>query len=211
MIDLDDKDVVAVRRTTDDQRFAIFTDTDVLPFWGQRFWGVVLDTGGDGFGLPVRYGSVCPAPGGWSLRQLICVVQARMAAEHARAPGAGALAVLEALGHAVRQMPNGEPLGYGVSFVPGGQASPYRWTVARCGDLALPLCPDPESRQEGITPELVLIVLDQALKEWSERAPYLRQLWSCRNAIRDALAAEIRRVRIVRGEALPGEDAPQPG
>ena len=203
MIDLDEKDVVAVRRTTDDQRFAIFTATDVQPFWGQRFWTAVLDTGGDGFGLPVRYGTACTAPTGWTLRQLICVAQARLALEHARAPEAGALAVLEALGQAVGQLPEGEALGSGVSFVPGGQASPYRWTVARCGDLALPLCPDPESRHEGITPELVLIVLDQALKEWSERAPYLRRLWSCRNAIRDALAAEIRRVRIARGEA-PG-------
>ena len=203
MIDLDEKDIVAERRTGDGERCVLFTNTDVLPYWGQRFWTAVLDTGGDGFGLPVRYGTACTAPTGWTLRQLICVAQARLALEHARAPEAGALAVLEALGQAVRQMPEGEPLGNGVSFDPGGQASPYRWTLARCGDLALPLCPDPESRQEGITPELVLIVLDQALKDWSERAPYLRRLWSCRNAIRDALAAEIRRVRIARGEA-PG-------
>ena len=203
MIDLDEKDIVAVRRTGDGERFVLFLNTDVLPYWGQCFWTAVLDTGGDGFGLPVRYGTACTAPCGWTLRQLICVAQARMALEHARASEAGALAVLEALGQAVGQMPEGEPLGDGVSFASGGQASPYRWTVARCGDLALPLCPDPESRQEGITPELVLIVLDQALKDWSERAPYLRQLWFCRNAIRDALAAEIRRVRVARGEA-PG-------
>ncbi len=205
MIDFDEKSIVAVRRTADDQRFVLFTNTDVLAHWGQRFWGVVLDTGGDGFGTLVRYGTSCTAPSGWTIRQLICVVQARLAAEHARAPEAGGLAVLEALGVAVRQMPEGDVLGNGVSFEPGGPipASPYRWSVARCGDLALPLCPDAESLQEGIAPELLLIVVDQALKEWSDRAPYLRCLWSCRNAVRDALAAEMRRVRIVRGKAPP--------
>jgi hypothetical protein len=111
MIDFDEKAVVAVRRTTDDGRFALFTNTDVLAYWGQRFWGVVLDTGGDGFGTLVRYGTSCRAPSGWTLRQLTRVVQARMTAEHARAPEAGALAVLEALGVAVRQMPEGESLG----------------------------------------------------------------------------------------------------
>jgi hypothetical protein len=204
MIDFDEKSIVSVRRTADDERFALFSNADVLSFWGQKFWTVALDTGGDGFGLSVRYGTVCTAPSGWTLRQLICVVQARMAAEYARAPASGALAALEALGRAIRQLPEGEPLGSGVSFEPGGQVSPYRWTVARCGDLHVQLCPDPKSQEEGIVPELLLIVLDEALKEWSEKAPYLRHLWSCRNAIREALAAEILRVRIVRGDVLPG-------
>jgi hypothetical protein len=200
VIDFDEKDIVSVRRTGDGERFALFLNTDVQPFWGQRFWTAVLDTGGDGLGLQVRYGSVCTAPSGWKMRQLICVAQARLALEHARAPEGGALAVLEALGQAVRQMQEGEPLGNGVSFEPSGQASPYRWTLARCGDLSLPLCPDPASREEGITPEQVLIVVDEALRDWAERAPHVRRLWACRNAVRDALAAEIRRVRVARGE-----------
>lgn len=207
MIDFDEKAVVAVRRTTDDQRFALFLNTDVRPHWGQRFWGVVLDTGGDGFGTLVRYGTSCIAPSGWTIRELICVVHARMAAEHARAPDAGAPAVLEALGDAVMLMPQGEMLGGGVIFESDGRKSPYRWTVARSGDLHLALCPDPESSQEGIAPELLLIVIDQALKEWSERAPYLRCVWKCRAAIRDALAAEVSRVRIVRGDAGANQPA----
>lgn len=207
MIDFNEKDIIAVRRTADGERFALFTNTDVQPFWGQRFWTVVLDTGGDGFGIQIRYGTVCTAPSGWTLRQLICVAQARLALEHARAPESGALAVLEALGQAVRQMPEGEPLGNGVDFVPGGQASPYAWTVALCGDLHLSLCGDPASRDEGITPEQLMIVVDEALREWADRAPYIRRLWACRNAIRAALAAEITRVRIARGE---GEAAGRP-
>lgn len=198
MIDFDETSIVAVRRTGDGERFALFSNADVLPFWSQKFWVAVLDTGADGVGVPVRYGTVCSAPSGWTIRQLVLVVQARMALEHARVPEGGALAVLEALGQAVRQMQAGEPLGAGVEFYPGGLPSPYRWTVARCGDLAIELCPDPESRDEGIAPEQILIVADEALRDWAERAPYISRLWTCRNAVREALAAEIRRVRLAR-------------
>ena len=208
MIDFDEKSIIATRRTADGERFALFTNADVPPFWEQRFWTVVLDTGSDGFGLPVRYGTVSSAPVGWSLRQLVLVVQARMALEHARMPEGGALAVLEALGRAVRQMQAGEQLGAGVEFCPGGQSSPYRWTVARAGELSLALCPDPESRQEGLTPELLLIVLDEALRDWTNRAPYLRRLWAMRDAVREALAAEIRRVRLAR---MVADASGQPG
>jgi len=131
MIDFDEKDLVVTRRTADGERFALFLNSDVQPFWGQKFWTAVLDTGGDGFGLQVRYGTGCTAPSGWTVRQLICVVQARMALEHARMPDAGALAVLEALVQAVTLMPEGEEVGSGVSFEPGWQDSPYRWTFAR--------------------------------------------------------------------------------
>lgn len=206
MIDFDETSIVAVRRTADGERFALFTNADVQAFWEQKFWTVVLDTGGDGFGLPVRYGTVSSAPVGWTLRQLILVAQAR-ALEYGRVPEGGALDVLEALGRAVRQMQAGEPLGAGVEFCPGSQSSPYRWTKARCGDLAIELCPDPESRQEGILPEQLIIVADEALRDWAERAPYISRLWTCRNAVREALAAEIRRVRIARmvaGEAGEG-------
>ncbi len=198
MIDFDEKFIIATRRTADGERFALFTNADVPPYWEQRFWTVVLDTGGDGFGLPVRYGTVSSAPVGWSLRQLVLVAQARLALEHARMPEGGALAVLEALGRVTRQMQAGEPLGAGVEFCPGGQPSPYRWTTARTGDLSLALCPDPESRQEGLTPELLLIVVDEALRDWTDRAPYLRRLWTMRDAVREALAAEMRRVRLAR-------------
>jgi hypothetical protein len=198
MIDFDERSIVAVRRTGDGERFALFSNADVLPFWAQKFWVTVLDTGGDGVGVPIRYGTVSSAPAGWTLRQLILVAQARAALEYVRVPEGGALAVLEALGRAVRQMQAGEPLGAGVEFCAGGQPSPYRWTKARCGDLSIELCPDPESRQEGIVPEQLIIVADEALRDWAERAPYISRLWTCRNAVREALTAEIRRVRLAR-------------
>ncbi len=95
MIDVNQNDIVAVRHT-EDGRFAIFTSTDILAHWNQKFWGVLLDTGGDGHGILVRYGNA-GAPAGWTVRQLILVVQARMAADHARAPQGGALDVMRAL------------------------------------------------------------------------------------------------------------------
>jgi hypothetical protein len=206
MIDFDEKDIVSVRRTGDGERFVFFLGTDVLPYWEQRFWTVVLDTGADGVGVPVKYGTVSSAPVGWSLRQLVLVAQARAALEYARVPEGGAHAVLEQLGRAAKLLPpgnaQGEMPGNGIIFAPGAVASPYRWTVARCGDLAIELCPDPESRQEGVTLEQLIIVADEVLREWAERAPYLSRLWTCRNAVRDALAAEIRRVRVARGVAL---------
>ena len=199
MIDFDEASIVAVRRTGDGERFVLFSNADVRAFWQQKFWVAILDTSGDGFGLPVRYGTVSTAPSGWSLRELLCIVQERAALEYARVSEGGALEVQEALGKAMRQLPPGDALGVdGVSFLPGGQPSPYRWTVARCGDLAIELCPDPESRDEGVTPEQILIVVDEALRDWTERAPYLSRLWTCRNAVREALAAEIRRVRLAR-------------
>lgn len=207
MIDFDETSIVAVRRTGDGERFALFSNADVLPFWEQKFWVMALDTGGDGFCLPVRYGTVSSAPAGWTLRQLLLVAQARAALEYARVPEGGALEVLETLGKAIRLLPPGDALdGDGVSFTPGGQPSPYRWTVAQCGDLTIELCPDPESRQEGVVPEQILIVADEALRDWVERAPYLSRLWTCRNAVREALAAEISRVRLARLAAdEPGE------
>jgi len=196
MIDFDEKDVVGGRRTADGERFVILLSSDVLPSCGQKFCVAVLDNRSDGFALPLRYGTGCIAPWGWTISQLICVVQARMALEQMRTPDAGTAAVLEALGHAVRHMPEGERPDSVVSFEPGWQDSPYRWTFARAGDLCLRLCTDPASREDGITPEQLLIVIDEAVRDWTDRAPHVRQLGAVRNAIRDALAAEIRRVRI---------------
>ena len=91
-----------------------------------------------------------------------------------------------------------------VGFEPGDPASPYAWSVARCGSFALPLCPDPESCGEGITPEQLLITLDQMLLEWSRTAPYIQRVWTLRRAVKGALAAEVERVRAARAGSAAG-------
>ena len=79
MIDVDERDIVAARRTAD-RRFLLFTATDVRPDWPLRWWVVVVDTGGDGVGLPVRLDPAA-APDGWTARQLFRVALARAQAE----------------------------------------------------------------------------------------------------------------------------------
>ena len=88
-----------------------------------------------------------------------------------------------------------------MSFGPGGEASPYAWTVARCGGHALALCPDPEGKGEGVTPEQVLIILDQLLGDAVRTMGTDRRLWACRRHVASALAAEVRRVEEARAAA----------
>lgn len=73
--------------------------------------------------------------------------------------------------------------------------------MAKCGAFSLPLCPDPESHDEGITPEQLLIILDQTLLEWSRKAPYIRRVWTLRKAVKDALVAEAARVQAARARS----------
>jgi hypothetical protein len=158
MIDIDANDIVATRRTADG-RFLIFTSTDVRPAWPTRWWGVVADTRGDGFGFLVRLDEDA-APQGWTARQLLSIARHRMAIEGQRQPSAAtatAIANLDLAAAGFRErrgrIARDDPL----TFVPGGEPSPCAWTVARCGEFHLPLCPDPQSLSEGVTPEQLLI------------------------------------------------------
>jgi hypothetical protein len=204
MIDINDADIVATRHTADG-RFVIFTSTDVQPGWPLRWWTAVADTGGDGFGIPVRLDGAA-APAGWTARQLLAVTRARMLAEserQSRAITAAAIASLDLATAAgwgrVEPVARDDP----VAFATGDGASPYAWTVARCGELHLPLCPDPESRGEGVTPEQLLIILDQLLHDACCAFPQARPLWACRRHVAAALKAEARRVAATRGESGP--------
>ena len=190
MIDINEADVVITRRTSTG-RTVLFTSTDVQPGWPLRWWGVIADTGGDGFGLLVRRDEGA-APEGWTARQLLAVARARMAAEnrrHSSPATAAAIAHLDLAG-AGRRVARDDP----VTFEPGGEPSPYPWTVARCGEFHLPLCPDPEGLEEGITPEQLLIILDQLLHDATGAFPHARELWARRRHVAAALAAEVRRL-----------------
>jgi hypothetical protein len=194
MIDVNESDIVIARRTSRG-RTVLFTSTDVLPDWPIRWWGVIADTGGDGFGLLVRL-HTSAAPEGWTARQLLAVAQARMAAENQRRPSAASVAAIAHLDlastrcrHSARRLARDDP----VAFELGGEPSPYPWTVARCGEFHLPLCPDAAGLEEGITPEQLLIILDQLLHDATRAFPQARDVWACRRHIATALAAEVRR------------------
>jgi hypothetical protein len=90
-----------------------------------------------------------------------------------------------------------------VTFAPGGEPSPYGWTVARCGRFDLPLCPDPQSTGEGITPEQLLIVLDRLMQDAAGAFPHALGIWACRRRVAEALAAEVRRAAAARPGGTP--------
>ena len=194
MFDVSEADIVGARRTSAG-RTVLFTSTDVQPGWPLRWWGAVADTGGDGFGLLVRLDEDA-APEGWTARQLLAVARARMAAENKRRPSAATAAALARLVWAAascRPPPGRLARDDPVTFEPGGVASPYPWTVARCGEFHLPFCPDPQGLAEGVTPEQLLIILDQLLHDATAAFPHARELWACRRHVAAALAAEVRR------------------
>ncbi len=200
MIPVRDGDVV-VSRATSDGRFVLFTSTDVMPGWPLPWWGVVADTGGDGFGLLVRLDEDS-APAGWTARQLLLVVRSRLASEaarHALVITGDAVAALDRAAACRWEIePPGTAADAALAFITVDDASPYPWTVAICQEFALALCSDPESRGEGVTPEQLLIVLDQLLRDAARARPHVRAVWEAGRHIAAALAAEVRRLGAVR-------------
>jgi hypothetical protein len=201
MIAVRDEDVVLTRRTGDG-RFVLFTSTDMKPEWTLPWWGVLADTGADAYGILVRADALA-APSGWTARQLLLVARTRLAAEGERCPLPATRDAVAALDQALacrweRGAPSGKD-GTSLSFRPGGAASPYPWTVATQEGFDIPLCPDPESREEGVTPEQILIVLDQLTHDAARAIPYLPALWQCRGHVKAALSAQTRRLAALRG------------
>jgi hypothetical protein len=201
MIPLREGDVVLERRTADGRRFVLFTSTDVQPGWPLPWWGVTVDTGGDGHGLLVRLDEVS-APAGWTARQLLLVVRRRLADEAERQPAAATLAAVAAIDRvAARRWERGAPepcAGHGVGFRAGADDTPYPWMVATCDAFDLPLCPDPACLGEGVTPEQLLIVVDQLLRDAAKALPHVRALWAGRRDVSAALNAEVRRLATIR-------------
>jgi hypothetical protein len=200
MISIRNEDVVITRRTGDG-RFLLFTSTDTKPTWLLPWWGVVCDTGADGYGLLVRLDERA-APAGWTPRQLMSVVRHRLAADGERQPSQAARDAVAALDKAASAMLDRLPASsggnLGVTFRPAGIPSPYPWCVASQGEFDLALCPDPESQDEGVTPEQLLIVIDQLLHDAARALPYRVDLWQAHGHVATALAAEVRRLADVR-------------
>ena len=196
MIDLDDRDILLTRRDAAG-RFVIFTITDVQPSWPVPWWVVVLDTGGDGIGVPVRIDRTA-APDGWTALQLIEVAIARAEAEVAagrarnmcdmRAVAALMIHLAAAL-RAARQSPVSAGAAEPVGFEAGSDSSRFGWTVARCGGHALPFCPDAGGVGEGVTLEQVLIVLDQLFQDGVVGRSLEAWLWRAKRHVALALAA----------------------
>lgn len=226
MIDIRPGDVAA-QRTASNGRFVIFTTTDVRPGWPLAWWGVVLDTGGDGFGMLVRLDATA-APAGWTARQLIEVALARAVEEAvltanpttisageesavpvapavrglsvspaALAASAAVVVSLSAAARAARRGEGGETAAPIVAFHSDGRPSEYSWAVASSDGFDLALCPDREGRAEGVGVEQLLIVLDQLLSDATRALPHAPWVWIARRHIAAALTAEMRRLAIL--------------
>ena len=196
MIDLDDRDILLTRRDAAG-RFIIFTTTDVQASWPVPWWVAVLDTGGDGIGVPVRLDRTA-APDGWTALQLIEVAMARAEAEVAaggardmcdmRAVAALMIHLAAAL-RAARQSPVSAASADPVTFEAGSDTSRFGWTVARCGERALPFCLDVSGKGEGVTLGQVLIVLDQLFHDAVGGRSLEAWVWRAKRHVSAALAA----------------------
>lgn len=196
MIHIDDSDVVA-RLATDDGRFVLFTRTDLPGKHPLPWTGAMFDTGGDGFGVSVR---LLQEDVSWSPCDLLRVVLARTQAEEQRRLGPLVVDAQHHLGLALaaeyRRL-GSEPADT-LRFSPGPLPSPYPWTVVWRGSHCLPLCPDPASRDEGITPEQVLMVLIQAFSDAVVPVAQRQELTIARDHAQRALESERRRVQRLR-------------
>ncbi len=198
MIDIRDEDIV-LRRDGRDGRFVLFTKTDLPPKHPLPWFGVVLDTGDDGHGILVGL-DPDPAVDAWAACDLLHVAVERARAEVDRRLGPLASEVRRQLELALAaehrrlgHSPNGR-----VKLAPGPAPSPYPWTVAVRAGHELPLCPDPEAREAGITPEQLLIVLDQLFADAAAtrtQRPYLNR---ARAAVQAAMAADAKLVARLR-------------
>ena len=187
-------------RLTSDGRAVTFVSTDLLAGRPLRFWACVATAAnGDSNGTLIRLDTMS-ADEGWTVRQLLAVAHAWFSAEYAWSGAEAAGAARVCLDRAIAAYRDNRPgSSLAVTFEPGDAASPYVWTVARCGSFRLALCPDPESNGERVTPEQLLLVLDMVLSGWLPILPYRRSVWEARHAVRQALAIEVRRVAEFQG------------
>ncbi len=199
MIDIALADIAAERHTSDG-RFVLFTKTDLPAGSALPWWGVTFDTGSDGHGILVRLDARTRV-GGWTALNLLSVARARSIAEASHGGGmvTGRIASDISTASSIEARRSGQiSLSGSVRFASDGRPSPYGWTAARLGGSVLPLCPDPEGIEEGVTLEQLLIVLDQLYTDAAARLPRDRALGLARHPVVAALAAEVRRVTWLR-------------
>ncbi len=188
------RDNVAWHKTSTGRAVALVT-ADLVPGRPLRLWGAVVEMA-DG-GVFLRLASLGPFDG-WTMAQLLAVALARFEAEQAHS---GEPVLAEIVRHldraaAVHREPQAGWAVPPVAFEPappGGVASPFPWTLARTGSFTIPLCPDAEARQRGVTPEQLLAVIEMALSSWLPATPWRRSCWEARRAVQAALALEVRR------------------
>lgn len=197
MIDISDEAVVLHQRSSDG-RFVIFTNTDRPTDFPVPWNGACLDTLGDAHGILLRCREG-DGPDGWSPAELLAVLDERARAEVSRRPAPLADRVQTLVERALRLEAQRQPGSRPVDFRSGGATADYLWTEARVGDMQLSLCPDAVSQGEGVSPEQLLMVLQQFYMDLTLTPPIDRSLLSIRLSVRRALATERRRLAVLTG------------
>ena len=90
-----------------------------------------------------------------------------------------------------------------ISTCPGFHSSAYPWNVATIDGVGtIQLCPDPLGDGEGITPELLLHVIDLLLGDAARGIRADGHLHAAAHHAGAALRAETARMRLLRGPAM---------
>jgi hypothetical protein len=208
MIDAPHPDVVALRRDRSG-RFALFLRTNLPPRSALPWWLARLDHGGDKpRAIRVRLDQHAGRDECWTARDLAHVLALRQQAEAKRRPGSMALQSAYHLLELIKVLDarSGSPAPPAILLLPGATPSPYAWTVAALADQEdnrIFLCPDPLSHEEGVSPELLLHVLEQILADAALAFPADAVLSLASSHATTALRCEVARLaRPRRGPQL---------
>lgn len=199
MTDVPHPNIMAMRRDRAG-RFALFLRTNLPPGSVLPWWLARLDHGGGrAHAIRLRLDQHTGRAECWTARDLAHVLSLRQQAEAKRRPSPMALQsafhllelskVLDARSGVVAAPP--------ILLLPGAAPSPYPWTVAMLGDQEdnrILLCPDPLGREEGVSPELLLHVLDQLLADAALASPADAVLGRASSHATTALRCEVARL-----------------
>jgi hypothetical protein len=205
-------DIVATRQDSVG-RFAVFHEPGpgfVVPVhWG----AVALDMGEDTVTIRVRIDELDdPDVPAWTARDLARLALGRQLTEVARSDDPMARRSAEHLAalHLLLQKRSGLPPARPVLTAPGAHASVYPWTVATLAGVgSIELCPGPLGNGEGVTPELLLHVLDQLLSDAARGLRADPELYTGAKLASEALREETARM-LARCGDRSGAATPRP-
>jgi len=186
-------------------RFAVFRNP-MTPASASIPWrSVNLGQGADSTTIEVRLDARDePGAAAWTACDLVRLVFGRQVCEVARSGDTVALLSAYHLSLALVQLQRRRdwPAVREIAVRPGAYGSVYGWSVAALhGVCAIPLCPDPRGDAEGVTPELLLHVLDQLLTDAVRSSPTDSHLKAAARHVAEALREEATRMRLLHGPA----------
>ena len=200
MIDVSNEDVIVERRTSGD-RFALFCKTDLPKNGPLSWWSVMADLGGDAEAFLVRIDE-STGDEGWTL---LCLLRLAVARCRAEAKVSRSSLTREAVGHLEKAATleldrrGGLTEASELTFNLLDPTEEWPWLAAECDEGALSFTASLEGGDdEGLTLELLLLVLDQLVKDAGRALPEHGQFGGMEHHLSKALDAIARRDRGLR-------------